>query len=183
MHVFVSGRVSLDLAGTLKWRRGEPEELLPDGPSVAGWVTQAGLLSLPPEVSDEAAGRARRLRELVYTAVRLDEPRRVATAELQAFADLPPVRSVLTADGRLERHGDLAAALSTVARDAIELIGSPELERVRECGRPECTRLFVDNSRGKPRRWCGMAECGNRVKAANYRRRQRLDQGGSAQRG
>ncbi|WAL68147.1 CGNR zinc finger domain-containing protein [Amycolatopsis cynarae] len=174
MHVFVSGRISLDLAGTLKWRRDEPEELLPDGPSAAGWIVEAQLLTQPPRLDGADAEAVRRLRELVYAAVRVDAPRRVATAELQALADPPPVRSVLTAEGALERQGDLVAVLSTVARDAIELIGSAELDRVRECGRPECTRLFVDHSRGKPRRWCGMAECGNRVKAANYRRRQRL---------
>nr|WP_248782417.1 CGNR zinc finger domain-containing protein [Saccharothrix syringae] len=32
----------------------------------------------------------------------------------------------------------------------------------------------MDDSRGEPRRWCGMVECGNRVKAAEYRRRRRL---------
>ncbi|MFI9009998.1 CGNR zinc finger domain-containing protein [Actinosynnema sp. NPDC053489] len=175
MHVFVSGRVSLDLAGTLKWRRGETEELLPDGASAADWVVRAGLLTRPPLVDDAGAARVRVLRELVYDAVRVDADRRVDVDGLQSFADAPPVRPVLV-DGRAERHGDLAAALSTVARDAIELIGSAELERVRECGRPECTRLFVDDSRGKPRRWCGMAECGNRMKAADYRRRRRLAQ-------
>ncbi|WP_256862954.1 CGNR zinc finger domain-containing protein [Microbispora sp. GKU 823] len=45
--------------------------------------------------------------------------------------------------------------------------------RVRECARPECTRLFVDRSRGGTRHWCGMEECGNRVKAANYRYRKK----------
>ncbi|MBF8191464.1 CGNR zinc finger domain-containing protein [Nonomuraea sp. K274] len=43
--------------------------------------------------------------------------------------------------------------------------------RVRECARPECTRIFVDRSRGGKRQWCGMEECGNRIKAANYRSR------------
>jgi predicted RNA-binding Zn ribbon-like protein len=168
--------VSLDLVGTLKWRRGEQEELLPDGASVADWIVQAGLLTRAPEVSDADVVRVHELRELVYAAVRVAPPRQVAAAELQAFADLPPVRPVFTADGAVERRGDLSAALSTLARDAIELIGSPaDLDRVRECGRPECTRLFVDDSRGKPRRWCGMAECGNRMKAAEYRRRRRAE--------
>ncbi|GAA3073408.1 ABATE domain-containing protein [Pseudonocardia yunnanensis] len=173
MHVFVSGRVSLDLAGTLKWRRHQQEELLPHGRDVAEWVVEAGLLTHPPEVDEAGLREIRRLRELVYAATRTEPERHVEAAELQALADPPPVRSVLAAAGVLERQGDLTAVLSTVARDAIELIGSAELAKVRECGRPECTRLFVDDSRGKPRRWCGMAECGNRMKAAEYRRRQR----------
>jgi predicted RNA-binding Zn ribbon-like protein len=179
VHVFVSGRVSLDLAGTLKWRRHEQEELLPHGRDVAEWVVEAGLLTHTPVIDDAGVAEVRRLRELVYAATRADPERRVEAAELQAFADPSPVRSVLTAGGVLERQGDLTAVLSTVARDAIELIGSADLAKVRECGRPECTRLFVDDSRGKPRRWCGMVECGNRMKAAEYRRRQRRDRGGS----
>jgi predicted RNA-binding Zn ribbon-like protein len=63
--------------------------------------------------------------------------------------------------------------LASIARDAIELFGGPDLTRLRSCGRAGCTRLFVDDSRGANRVWCGMRECGNKVNAAAYRRRQR----------
>lgn len=178
MHVFVSGRVSLDLAGTLKWRRSaHPEELLPDGVAVADWIVEAGLLTGRLEVDEHGVAAIRQLREIVYAATRAEPDRMIARAELQQYADVPPVRSVLLDHG-IERQGELAAVLSTVARDAIELIGSTDIDRVHECGRPECTRLFVDGGRGKRRRWCGMAECGNRVKAAEYRRRRRAEQAG-----
>ncbi|MGS2586154.1 CGNR zinc finger domain-containing protein [Streptomyces hebeiensis] len=42
-----------------------------------------------------------------------------------------------------------------------------------ECGRTVCTRICLDRSRGARRTWCGMDECGNRVKAAAYRARRR----------
>ncbi|MGI5425384.1 CGNR zinc finger domain-containing protein [Streptomyces sp. CA-179760] len=45
--------------------------------------------------------------------------------------------------------------------------------RLKECGRPGCTRVYLDRSRGGRRAWCGMEECGNRVKAAAYRARRR----------
>ncbi|WP_460494912.1 CGNR zinc finger domain-containing protein [Dactylosporangium cerinum] len=54
---------------------------------------------------------------------------------------------------------------------AVELLGGPEITSVRECALEECTRLFVDRSRAGNRAWCGMEECGNRVKAAAYRAR------------
>ncbi|WP_236051610.1 CGNR zinc finger domain-containing protein [Nonomuraea cypriaca] len=57
------------------------------------------------------------------------------------------------------------------ARSAAELLSEMGESRVRECARPECTRIFVDRSRGGKRQWCGMEECGNRIKAANYRSR------------
>jgi predicted RNA-binding Zn ribbon-like protein len=31
--------------------------------------------------------------------------------------------------------------------------------------------MFVDHTRGRKRRWCSMALCGNRTKAAAHRKR------------
>ena len=61
--------------------------------------------------------------------------------------------------------------LSTVARDALDLLGSDQLELVRECDGPTCTRLYVDSSRARNRRWCSNSECGNQAKVAAFRRR------------
>src|ERR1700754_311457 len=70
VHVFVSGRVSIDLAGTLKWRRHAREELLTDGQRVAEWIVQAGLLTHSPDVGAAGVDEVRRLREIVYAATR-----------------------------------------------------------------------------------------------------------------
>ena len=64
-------------------------------------------------------------------------------------------------------------ALSTVARLAVELLGGPDVPLLKECGNPECTRIYIDRSRGMRRQWCGMESCGNRIKAAAYRARKR----------
>ncbi|MBB4981041.1 putative RNA-binding Zn ribbon-like protein [Streptomyces sp. SFB5A] len=64
-------------------------------------------------------------------------------------------------------------ALSTVARGAVELLGGAESRLLKECDNPECTRVYVDRSRGARRQWCGMESCGNRFKAAAYRARKR----------
>ncbi|MFD9662807.1 CGNR zinc finger domain-containing protein [Rhodococcus sp. NPDC059968] len=76
--------------------------------------------------------------------------------------------------GHTTSTGTPGNALSLLARDTIDLIGSPAMAKVKECSNPDCTRLFVDLSRGFSRRWCGIAECGNRIKAADYRRRKKL---------
>ena len=47
-----------------------------------------------------------------------------------------------------------------------ELLRSPTIETVRECER--CSWLFLSGGRGRPRRWCSMATCGNREKAARH---------------
>jgi len=43
------------------------------------------------------------------------------------------------------------------------------LSRVRRCADPRCQRVFFDNTKNGRRRWCDMATCGNRAKAARHR--------------
>lgn len=63
-----------------------------------------------------------------------------------------------------------------VARTGIAMLADRHA-CLKECGRPGCTRLYLDRSRGARRTWCGMEACGNRVKAAAYRaRRQAANQ-------
>jgi predicted RNA-binding Zn ribbon-like protein len=62
-------------------------------------------------------------------------------------------------------------ALSSVARDAVEVFGE-HADRVRECGAPDCPLVFVDLSRAGNRRWCSMQRCGNRHKVRTHRARE-----------
>jgi len=79
-----------------------------------------------------------------------------------------------------EAEGALELPVWMVARSAAELLTSDSLGRVRECAGEKCDWLFLDASRNRSRRWCDMAECGNRAKARrNYARRR----GGAAPRG
>ena len=68
---------------------------------------------------------------------------------------------------------DLTSLLWPVARAATSLLTSPELARVRECADDCCGWLFLDLSRNASRRWCDMADCGNRAKARRYRERKK----------
>jgi len=173
--VFVSGRLALDFAGTLKWRTDEPEEQLTAPEDLQAWLRAAGLVFEPPRVGAAGLARAIALRESLYRAVTArQEGRAVRRADLDALdaaAGRAPLRPRLDARGRLRREGGLEAALSTIARDALELLGGPDADRLRRCANPRCTRVYVDSSRGGRRRWCGMAECGNAAKVAAFRAR------------
>jgi predicted RNA-binding Zn ribbon-like protein len=80
----------------------------------------------------------------------------------------------LTASGR--RTGATPdQALSSIARDAIEVLSGPDAELLKECGRPECTQVYLDRSRGARREWCAMETCGNKMKAAAYRARKKAE--------
>ncbi|MDF2711769.1 MAG: hypothetical protein K0R62_7421 [Nonomuraea muscovyensis] len=188
MFAFVSGNLALDLAGTVQHRTTDRRDVLREPDDMARWMVEAGVLDTPCEVTPAGLEAAKELREALYRLAsaaaeshphesHLTGPR---PAESQAdrevvnrFAAAPPVEVRLDAAGRVERAGDLAAALSTVARQAVELLGGTQAVRIKECGAEACTRLYVDTSRGGARRWCDMQECGNRAKAAGFRARHR----------
>ncbi|MEJ2861716.1 CGNR zinc finger domain-containing protein [Actinomycetospora flava] len=174
---FVSGNLALDLAGTLRWRRTEPEEQLVDPAALQAWLTASGAVSEPVRVDAAALASARRLREAAYRLAcdrleaRAFDPESLAIVN-EASAG-PATAITLGAEGRAIRRGDVRAALGDVARSVITVLTDPSGPPLKECGREACTRLYLDRSRGARRTWCGMDECGNRVKAAAYRARRR----------
>jgi predicted RNA-binding Zn ribbon-like protein len=90
---------------------------------------------------------------------------------VNAAARRSPVELSLAGDGAVRRAGTVSQLLSAVARDALDLLGSDQIGLVRECDGPMCTRLYVDSSRARNRRWCSNTECGNQAKVAAFRRR------------
>ncbi|MFE7505804.1 CGNR zinc finger domain-containing protein [Promicromonospora sp. NPDC057488] len=99
-----------------------------------------------------------------------------ALAVLNRYAAEPPVvlqLGVGVGSATTLRTGTAAQGLAAVAREAVEILGGPDAALLRECGRPECTQVYLDRSRGHRREWCAMRTCGNRVKVSAYRSRHR----------
>lgn len=71
-------------------------------------------------------------------------------------------------------------ALALIAADAAELLGTGLRDRLRICPGPGCRGRFLDDSPAGRRRWCSMAVCGNRSKAAAYRQAAHPAAGGPA---
>jgi len=66
--------------------------------------------------------------------------------------------------------GDAFAGLVIpIVESAADALILGELARVRRCADPRCQRVFFDNTKNGRRRWCDMATCGNRAKAARHR--------------
>ena len=178
MFAFVSGRPSVDLVGTLKWRRDDREEQLVDAAAWRAWVQASGLaVELVGPVDPQALSRAIAVRESLYrslTAV-LDGRRvpRADLARLNAVVAAAGPELTLNARGEVRCSGTVDQVLTALVRDAMDLLRSGALALLRECVNPRCTRLFVDTSRAGNRRWCGMTECGNTAKVAAFRARRR----------
>ncbi len=175
---FRGGHVALDLTATLAARaKPQPRELLKEPADLLRWLDSAGL---PARGATEAdVQEARQLREAIY-ALALERITGIeaATARgmLNRIAAGAPALPQLEPDGSLVLNGSAAAMLSTVAREAIILLGAGPTIQIRQCEADGCSLLFVDSSRRGDRRWCSMAGCGNRAKLAEFRRRQRENQ-------
>ena len=98
--------------------------------------------------------------------------------ELNRWARRPPAAPQLDNEFRRRWHAPdpVGGALALIAREAVELLGGPERELIRECAAPACSRLYLDRSRGRRRRWCEMERCGSRAKMAGFRQRQAASQ-------
>jgi predicted RNA-binding Zn ribbon-like protein len=92
---------------------------------------------------------------------------------INAAAAHPALVPSLGADARLRWAGTPTGTqlLSTVARDAINLLTGPLSHRVRTCAADNCSLVYVDTSRPGSRRWCSMDRCGNRHKVRTLRAR------------
>jgi len=173
---FSGGRPVLALLGTLSERGSTDVERLRTWADVEDWVQGAGVRIDDLDGDDADLPRVRALREALY---RLVTARMAGTAPTEADrgtvngAAAAALTPQLTDAGEVRWTGGLQGLLGAVARDALDLLASPDLRMLRECADAHCTRLFVDRSRGGRRRWCGMKGCGDRAKAAAYRRRHR----------
>jgi predicted RNA-binding Zn ribbon-like protein len=120
---------------------------------------------------------AKHLRAAIWrSAQRIVAGEALARSDIAAInraAQRPPLVPALRADGHRQAYvdGPASAALSTLARDAIDLFSGPLRARIRVCAANDCGLLFVDASRPGRRRWCSMQRCGNRAKKRAYRNR------------
>jgi predicted RNA-binding Zn ribbon-like protein len=175
-HVFVCGNPALDFAATLRARRSLRFEMFATPERLDAWYVESGVVDAitPSEQAD--VDRATAVREAVYrliTARRLGKEYEAGSLALvNSTARGASTVPQLTPAGRWTQ-ATAAEALSTVARHAVELLSGPDVPLLKECGNPECTRVYLDRSRGTRRQWCGMESCGNKIKAAAYRARKK----------
>jgi predicted RNA-binding Zn ribbon-like protein len=193
---FIGGRLCLDFANTVDWRRrAGPEELLPDYLGLVDWSVRAG--TLPAADARRLAAAARKHPRAAAGAFAKALVLREAfhrTALARAHGETPPEldlaqigysyaeaveKARLSVDGASyewtfdESARDLDRPWWPVAVSAVELLTSPELARVRECEGRGCGWLFLDESRSRTRRWCSAAGCGNRERVRRHYERTR----------
>lgn len=174
---FIAGRPALDFVATVAERATTDEEKLVTPRDLGDFVQQSDLVEGRLTVTDRDLRRAKDLREAMFgLIVALTDgarPRRDDRELVNAAAAGRRPVATLSPTGLVHRTGDLTAVLAELAHDCVDLFDGPDRDALRWCADARCTRPFVDHSRGQQRRWCGMKGCGDRAKAAAYRRRHR----------
>jgi predicted RNA-binding Zn ribbon-like protein len=176
----VGGHLALDFCNTAGEHLSEkPDELLRNWESFLRWATQAGLVG--PESYFELLGHPEpldeiiQLREAIYrVGLAVAGARSISGRDVEFIlehANTPRPEIELRERTGLWRPvpTQASAQLSAIlAGEALSLFCSPKAARVMVCGGGNCGWLFLDESRGKRRRWCDMNACGSRAKARRY---------------
>ena len=127
--------------------------------------------------------RAIALREAIYRVFSAIAKRSLPqTADLEALGDafveaMGHVRLRPSAQGFqwewVKQEQRLDRMLWPIARSAVELLTSEEVQRVRVC--PGCGWVLLDMSKNGSRQWCSMEGCGSRAKMRRQYARKRAD--------
>ena len=186
---FVAGHLALDFVNTVAFRAdpGKKEDHLQRAEDVHRWASQARLPDLAainsgPRVGAAALRHIRAVREhlfAVFHAIASGNPIPADTLARvgNALHDCGAKRRLST-DGAEVRWAWRTSARCTdyllypVLTAATDLLTTVSRSLVRQCEDANCGWLFLDRSNARKRRWCSMADCGNRNKARNYYRRE-----------
>ncbi|WP_280481769.1 CGNR zinc finger domain-containing protein [Nocardia cyriacigeorgica] len=177
---FDAGAVCLDFAHT----GGEGDyakfESLHTPADLAEWLAEpplSALLTVP--VTAEELTAAKTLRQAIWVAAHARADGRPLPADAVATINRAATSTPLTPELAMDATtAGWAApvratqALSTLAREMIELLTGPLAGRIRECAGDNCPLVFVDTSRPGARRWCAKESSGNRHKRRAMRARQ-----------
>ena len=195
--IFIADSLGLDFLNSIATPVDTPVDWIDDGDGLLRWLAQARLV--PSEVLDElkarampgeldkVADQARALREWFRGFVRkhMGEP-----LTPRALRELEPLNRLLERDEAFSRivahrHGDgdhlelqemrrwrsPEALLLPIGEALGRFVCDENLSDVKACEGQSCTLMFADHTRGRARRWCNMAICGNRAKQAAHRNR------------
>jgi predicted RNA-binding Zn ribbon-like protein len=176
---FDAGALSLELLTTGGPGAFRRYEVLHEPGDLAAWAERSRLSPTPfLEVTEEELAAARGVRDALWRVVLACTAGTAPGASydvrlINEAAAQPPLTPAIGADGARTWAGSGSGIqlLSTVARDAVDLLTGPYAHRIRMCAADDCRLVYVDTSRPGRRRWCSMEHCGNRHKVRTLRAR------------
>jgi predicted RNA-binding Zn ribbon-like protein len=195
--IFVAGDPALDFLNSVATPVDVPIEWLDSGEGLLSWLRQAQLVSASvlkevqsqsrPAELDAVAERARNLREWFRALVQKQMGRPLTRDDFRKFERLnrllerdesfSQIAPATTKEHNafelrvLRKWHSPEALLFPIAEALARFVCSEDFTYVKACEGPACTLFFADRTRGRARRWCSMAICGNRAKQVAHRHR------------
>lgn len=174
--------LAMDLLNTEMRDGGKSIEYWNNGSDVLRWLERHDIVAATSDAPVDRAALLEKGRELRAMARRL-----ITECKKGKVSDIGPLNQYLfeyLSAPHLERdrqghltivripRGDaLASLLGPVAEAVAQLLVEGNFDLVKQCEHPECILWFYDRTKSHKRRWCSMALCGNRHKAAQFRKR------------
>lgn len=147
---------------------------------VIAWCRCNGIEVAPDRSLDDADGLLDAARALRALARELIEQRKqgglAEVGRLNPYLEAnPSVAHVVVEAGaprllRLARADAKAQLLGAIAESVAALLVEGDFGLVKQCEHPDCVLWFYDRTKAHRRRWCSMTVCGNRFKAAQFRK-------------
>ena len=171
---------ALALVNTEVAPQGRPVDLIPDGPTLFGWMRTRGLTHRGAgPIADQDLDRMRTLRSAIRVAFTARAggqraPRSAIEAINEAAALASSMPRLRWAADRPTREtvwvpsaSATDTALAEIASNAISTLLGDRGDRLRLCEAHDCSRMFIADHRR--RRWCSQT-CGDRMRVARHRK-------------
>lgn len=175
--IHVGNHLAMDLINTQFEYHGEAVNLLSCYDDLCQWGTEVGI-ELEANNDDSEMDAVWLLRDAIKTLMtnRIDQQvlSKDAIDVVNKYLCHAPTQQQLLTIGEdvtlqsLYQTLTLDQLLGKIAKEAAELLTSPQSQQIKSCSNEKCILLFLDTSRSRKRRWCSMERCGNRAKAANF---------------
>ncbi len=165
---FRGGRLCLDFVNTANWAAETPiDDRLTDAGALAIWLERQrlGLLDDP----DGDLGLLKQLRQIIRLF--FTEPGSATdddTASFNAARAHSAAVEMAAGTASLKSPVTVDAVARVVADSAAQLLLTNPGTRIKMCPGERCGWLFYDDSPTNRRRWCSMADCGNKAKAKKF---------------
>jgi predicted RNA-binding Zn ribbon-like protein len=178
----VGDHLAMDLLNTEARSQGRVVDYWNTGEDVRRWLERHGVARAakrPRVVSADLLAHGRKLRTLVRELIAARKAGQDVGVDglnkyLHAYLSSPHLQRDSEGNFALARiaHGDaIASLLGPVAEATAQLLIEGDFALVKQCEHPDCVLWFYDRTKSHKRRWCSMAQCGNRHKATQFRKR------------
>jgi predicted RNA-binding Zn ribbon-like protein len=182
---FISGHLALDFVNTVAYRLNPSKfrDYLETAADVTAWAKEARLLETDriastQSIARDGISRLLALRERLYRLFRaIALGKLISDRRLELLNnDLLHCRDKQRLSGRdgvvrwdwLKQMNSTDRIFCPVILQTVELLTSGDHSLIKQCDDQDCGWLFLDRSQAKRRKWCSMADCGNRAKARRH---------------